>query len=121
MRLIITLVLLIPSLSLGQTFLKCHEASTSNDEIYEPYIGHDYWLIEKDNESLKYILHDGSTFDFLFLEEDDVFVSFDNSVDGQRFVLITFNRYTLEMVHTSYNGDDTVVDNFQCEKIEKQF
>ncbi|MDB2359800.1 hypothetical protein N9W04_02950 [Alphaproteobacteria bacterium] len=114
MKTLLTLLLLIPSLSWGESLLRCN--MIDND-----WMGDYFFKVGKNNKNIKWISDNGNEYTYDFSEENEVFIKFDNYINERRNVLIILNQYTLELDFYSYpEGSDTVIYNYQCKIIEKQ-
>lgn len=113
MKTLLTLLLLIPSLSWGESLLKCKM-------IEYDWMGDYFFKVGKNNQNITWI-SDTSEYTYEFSEQNEIYVKFDNYINNQRKNLIILNKYTLELDFYSYpEGADTILYNYQCEIIEKQ-
>jgi len=115
MKTLLILLLLVPSLSWGNTVLRC-------DLIEEkPYHVSKYYKLDYPNNNIIYMAEGGDEIVYNYAERNAVFVHFDRYIENRKTSQIILNEYTLELAHFSWmSSGDSYVYDYQCEVVKKQ-
>ena len=108
-------MLLVPSLSWGDTVLRCDLIEE------EPYPVIKYYKLDKTHKNITYIAEGGNEIVYNYAERNEVFVHFDIYRENRKTSQIILNEYTLELAHFSWmSSGDSYVYDYQCEVVKKQ-
>ena len=123
MKILLALLLLIPSLSWASdidVFIPSSSKSKTVLEcnfIYSGIFADIYLTFEKNIKNLKYLNEKGDEVKYNFLEQNEVFIKFEG-VDNKN--LLTLNKYTLEIELSRYVEGEKLIIKSQCKKLHNK-
>ena len=123
MKILLALLLLIPSLSWASdidVFIPSSSKSKTVLEcnfIYSGIFADIYLTFEKNIKNLKYLNEKGDEVKYNFLEQNEVFIKFEG-VDNKN--ILTLNKYTLEIELSRYVEGEKLIIKSQCKKLHNK-